>query len=247
MFGLLITIFAGLFVVLGAIIVFVTKDNEKINAFSIAMAFAVMLALVFSDLVPEVYEYIENFSFTNKILFLAFFTILGMLILKALDTVLPHHDHHHGKKELEKENFKHIWIIASIALILHNVIEWIALYVASTTDEKTAIILLLWIWLHNIPLWFVIASTFYQTIKSKFIVIMISLVVWLSSFLWWLIVYFNDISDIVIWWIMSVTMWMLLYIALFELFPKMLCTEYKKATLMWVKVWVLILFVSALI
>ncbi|MDR0771598.1 MAG: hypothetical protein LBF15_00575 [Candidatus Peribacteria bacterium] len=108
MFGLLITIFAGLFVVLGAIIVFVTKDNEKINAFSIAMAFAVMLALVFSDLVPEVYEYIENFSFTNKILFLAFFTILGMLILKALDTVLPHHDHHHGKKELEKENFKHI-------------------------------------------------------------------------------------------------------------------------------------------
>jgi zinc transporter ZupT len=76
MFGLLITIFAGLFVVLGAIIVFVTKDNEKINAFSIAMAFAVMLALVFSDLIPEVHEYIENFSFINKILFLTFFTLM---------------------------------------------------------------------------------------------------------------------------------------------------------------------------
>jgi zinc transporter ZupT len=198
-------------------------------------------------LIPEVHEYIENFSFINKILFLTFFTLMWMFILKILDIFLPNHSHHHGEKHLEKENFKHIWIIASIALILHNIIEWIALYVAWSTDEKTAIMLLLWIWLHNIPLWFVIASTFYQTIKSKFIVIMISLVVWLASFLWWLIVYFNDISGIVIWWIMSLTMWMLLYIALFELLPKMLCSDHKKATLMGVKVWVLILFVSALI
>ena len=62
--GLILTLLLGIFIVVGAVIVFVTKNNDKFVQFSISLAFSVMLMLLAIDLVPEAYEVIDTGKIT---------------------------------------------------------------------------------------------------------------------------------------------------------------------------------------
>ena len=126
--ALLLTLGVGLFIVVGAIIVFATKNNERIINLSISMAFGVMIALVFSELIPEAFELMENDNKFLTILTVIVFSVLGVLILKCLDMFVPHHEHNHHDKHGDLENLEHIGLVSSVALVIHNVIEGMALY-----------------------------------------------------------------------------------------------------------------------
>ena len=152
--GLFITLVLGIFVVLGSLITFASKNNDRFVDFSISLAFAVMIMLMLVDLIPEVKEiFISEFGF-GKGVFLALIGIVGgIIILKILDVFIPEHD---GKK---KEELNHIGLISSIALVLHNIIEGMAVFSTVNNSIKTGILVSLGIGLHNIPMGLVIAST----------------------------------------------------------------------------------------
>lgn len=247
--SLLLTLGVGLFIVLGALIVFITKNNDKIVNLSISMAFGVMIALVFSELIPEALELVEIQNRWLSILAVLIFSGLSVAILKYLDLKFPHHEHNHKDKHGDLANLEHIGLVSSIALIIHNVIEGMALYGTSLTSINLGLMLCIGIGLHNIPMGLVIASTFYNSNKSKKKTMLITLFISLSTFVGGIIMFaLNNvfINPIVLGCLTCITLGMIIYIALMELLPKMLCSKDKKTVVLGTSLGILLLFVSSL-
>ena len=225
--GLLITLVLGLFIIVGAIITFVSKNNNKFVSFSISLAFSVML--MFVDLLPEVKEiFIGEFGIVIGVLLALLGIVAGIVILKLLDMFIPDHDGH------EKEELKHIGLISSIALILHNIIEGMAVYTTVNNSIETGLLISLGVGLHNIPLGMVITSTFYKANNNRKKTWLIISVVSLSTFIGGLIMMLLSgvlVNEIVLGVLLCITLGMLIYISVFELLPKMLESKNKKITI----------------
>ena len=247
--ALLLTLGVGLFIVVGAIIVFVTKNNEKLVNLSISMAFGVMIALVFSELIPESFELMEKDNKFLTILTVIVFSTLGILLLKCLDMFIPHHEHNHRDKHGDLENLEHIGLVSSIALIIHNIIEGMALYGTALSSMSLGMILCIGIGLHNIPMGLVVASTFYSSNKSKLKTLLITIGISLSTFLGGIIMAILNntlINDFILGMLVCIALGMIIYIALLELLPKMLCSKDKKTVIIGTSLGIFILFISSL-
>ena len=165
--GLLLTLLLGLFIVVGAFIVFLTKNNTKFIDFSIALAAGVIFMLLWIDILPEAYEGIEASNGWWKALYILAGTLIGFSLLKGLDHFIPDHEDDLTTDSDDRANLKHIGLMSSVALVLHNIVEGMAIYTLTVSDFTAGIMASLGVGLHNIPLGMVIASTFYQTTKDK--------------------------------------------------------------------------------
>ena len=161
--GLLITFVLGLFILIGVFLVKISKNTKLIENLSISVALGCMISLAVSDLFPEIYE-----TFSNKIYLIIIFVVIGVLILKLLDIFIPEHDHEHGlSHECTEENLLHIGIVSTIAIVLHNIIEGMAVYSITTESVKVGLLMALGVGLHNIPMGMVIYSTLKKEDKKK--------------------------------------------------------------------------------
>ena len=132
LYSVILTLIAGLFFLLGGLISKKFKNKEVLNHFSIALAFIIMLNLIFTDLIPESLELLEAYKTSSRIFMIISFIILGIVILKILDFFIPDHHHaHHEEEKNIKEHIsheKHIGTLTVISLILHNVLEGFAIF-----------------------------------------------------------------------------------------------------------------------
>ena len=145
--NLFITFLFGLTILIGVLFILVSKNNKRIVEISISMAFSILLFLIFFELIPEVREHLD-------IIYLVLGTMAGVCLLKLLDVFIPSHEHSSSFNHV-----LHISLITSIALILHNIIEGMALYISLKNDIHMGLLLGFGIGLHNIPMGMVIAST----------------------------------------------------------------------------------------
>ena len=136
-------------------------------------------------------------------------------------------------KNEEKKNIVHIGVLATIALIIHNFVEGMAIYLTAANDINLGIMMALGVGLHNIPLGIIITTTLNSDKNTgKYLFCIISL--FISSFLGGLLLFLlniNAVSDIVIGSLLALTIGMLLYIIIFELYPKVKKTTNKKITI----------------
>lgn len=221
--SLLFTLGTGIFMIIGLCIVFLTKNNRKIVDLSISIAFSVMTMLIFAELLPEAYEKMrEQFSSLQSILLILGFVVVGILILKVLDLFVPDHDVHE-KETTIPENLFHIGIVSSIALVLHNIIEGMAIYSAVTIDPSMGFLVTIGVGLHNIPMGMVVTSTFYQANFNKKKTTLFVLGIALSTFIGGLIMFFLSgiITSFILGILLSITLGMLFYIVVFELLDEM--------------------------
>lgn len=243
--GLLITLVLGLFIVVGAIITFASKNNNRFVNFSISLAFSVMIMLMFVDLIPEVKEiFIGEFGSILGIILALLGIVGGIIILKLLDIFIPDHEGH------EKEELKHIGLISSIALILHNIIEGMAVYTAVNNSAESGLLISLGVGLHNIPLGMVITSTFYKANNNRKKTWSIIILVSLSTFLGGLIMMMLSgilVNEIVLGILLSITLGMLIYISVFELLPKMLEMKNKKVALVGIITGIVLILITMFI
>lgn len=243
-YGLLFTLLLGFFILIGTGIVFLTKNNDKFIQFSLSLALGVMVTLVGIDLLPEVIEIMSN-SLGNgySLLIAIIFILMGMGGLKLLDKFIPDHDE---DGELDNDNLHHIGIISSIALILHNIIEGMAIYSTFVSSFKLGLMICVGVGLHNIPLGMVIASTFYKYNNSKKKTILISILISLSTFLGGLIMYLlsSFISELLLGILLSVTLGMVLYIIVFELLPHVIESKYKRISILGCLLGVILMLIS---
>lgn len=248
MVGLFLTLIVGLFILIGSIIVFITKNNDNIVNFSISMAFGVMISLIIIELLPEAWELIkENNSFGKTCFLIISFSLLGIILLKVLDYLIPHHNHEHSE---DKENLFHIGLISSIALIMHNIIEGIAVFSSVNSSLSLGLLISLGVGLHNIPIGMVITSTIYKANKSIKETMWVILIISMSTFVGGLILYFNRnllINNTILGIFLSLTLGMLTYIAIFELLPHIIENKNKKQSIIGILVGIILMFVSLII
>ena len=248
--GLLLTLILGIFIIIGAGIVFLTKNNDKFVQFSISLAFGVMTMLIILDLLPEAYEVIDSGNIIYNILYIIIGATIGFLLLKLLDHFIP--DHHDDPKDEhdDDKNLKHIGLVSSIALVIHNIVEGMAIYLLVTSDLKAGLMACIGVGLHNIPLGMVIASTFYKSNQSKKKTMLIILGISLSTFIGGLFIYLFNLSsmiDLLESISLTLTIGMLLYILIMELFPKVIHTKDKRITLCGIGLGILLLVATLFI
>lgn len=218
------TLIAGLFFLVGAILAYFGKNKKGLVEFSIGMAFSVMLILLAFDIVPEVLELLEE---KGKI-FMYVFILIGIVMLKLIDILIPHHDHDKEIKTHDR-HLKHIGIISSLALIIHNVIEGVGIYNITLADYKAGLLMAIGVGLHNIPFGIEITATLNETKKNKKYTILYILLLTLSTVLGALIMMvFKTIDNFVLGSLMSLTIGMIIYLVLFELLQELGASKNKK-------------------
>ena len=227
--ALFITFLLGFFIIIGVIIAFFLKKQKKVLDFIFAFALSILTMLILVDLLGHT---IEHLGIKHIYLFILF-TCLGLLIFKIIDDFVPEHEDAKMTKNEEKKNIIHIGVLATIALIIHNFVEGMAIYLTSANDINLGIMMALGVGLHNIPLGIIITTTLNSDNNTgKYLFCIISL--FISSFLGGLLLYLlniNTVSDIVIGSLLALTIGMLLYIIIFELYPKVKKTTNKKITI----------------
>lgn len=242
--ALLITLIVGLFTFIGSLIIFFTKNNKKIVDFSISIGFGVLLALIILELIPETLELIQTkFMVVGSILAVLVLAGAGILALKILDKFVPDHD---GSKS---NTLIHIGIMTSVALVIHNLLEGMAIYTSLSSSLKFGGMLGLGVALHNIPLGMSITSLFYKNGKDNKKAILVSLIVSLSTFVGGLITYVFAgaiLADFYRGVILAITLGMLIYIVLFELLPHMVENKNKKSIILGMIIGMTLLILSTL-
>ena len=240
--GLMLTLVLGLFIIFGAFMMHIFKNKDKFLTISLSMAFGVMVSLIFAELLPESFEiFKENNNTFISILMIVGLSLLGFLMLKILDKFIPDHN------EDDEDNLIHVGIVSSVAIVLHNIIEGMAIYNTFNTSISLGILLSIGVGLHNIPLGMVLSSTFYKSLsnkkKSNVIIFLIST----STFVGGLIMcIFNNVfkNEFIIGLLLSITVGMLVYINIIEILPKLIKSKDKKMIITSIIVGILILFVS---
>ena len=198
--ALLISLLAGATIVLGGLVVRLSRGAARIEHFSIALAAGSMLALLLFDLGPELLEGCEEGAYIQVVVG----AIAGFVGLVALDGAIPDHDaggthaahgahdgtghagtghagtghagtghadaatienagsvaHAHAHAhDASAGNAVHIGIISAVAIILHNVIEGMAVYSVALSAPADGALYAFAIALHNIPVGMLLFST----------------------------------------------------------------------------------------
>ena len=246
-FGLILTLIAGLFFLVGGLISLKVKNKDKLNIFSIALALVIIINLLARELIPEIFELLENYDLKFKILCIIVFGLLGILILKVLDFFIPDHHHEHEDNEIDKtehiSHMKHIGTLTLISLILHNLLEGFAIAGMTVNNLEIGFMVCISVALHNIPLGTHIFSSIDMK-KSKLLVTSLTL----SSFVGGLIFLFlGEISNLVLAIISIITLGMLIYISLIELLPELWHNIKKKEAIIGLLSGIIIVIISMFI
>lgn len=244
---LLLTLFVGIFIIGGVLLGMFIKNSKKLIDFFIGMAFGVIISLIIVELIPEAYEHLEMSSNVRSILMLVITVAIGFLVMNILDKFVPHHhheskhEHKHKDDECYDSHLSHIGILATIALILHNIIEGMTLYITATTSINAGYLLCLGIGLHNIPMGIIIAST----LKGKKQIFISTLLLFVSSFIGGAIMsYLSPVNNFLVGIMISLTLGMLIYIAILELLTQIIHSENKKINILGIIIGVAILIIS---
>ena len=246
-YGIILTLIAGLFFLVGGIISLKVKNKDKLNHFSIALALVIIINLLAMDLIPEVFELLDSYDLSFKILIILIFGILGILILKGLDFFIPdHHHEHHDNESNKKEHIshlKHIGTLTLISLILHNLLEGFAIAGLTFNNFEMGIMICISVALHNIPL----GTTIFSSIdikKNKLLVLSLTLSSFIGGLVFLLI---GEISSLVLAIISTITLGMLIYIAFMELLPELYQNIKKKETILGLLTGIVLIVISMLI
>jgi len=219
-FAFLLTILAGFSTMIGAIVIFIKKDNhDKIILSSLAFAAGVMITVSITDLIPESIVLLrENLSEISTILLCILGILLGIIISMLIDYYLP--DTKINKAQ-DKSLFK-VGIISMIAIILHNIPEGIATFVATNNDISLGISLAIAIAMHNIPEGISISVPIYYSTGSRKSAILYTFVSALSEPFGALITFLflkNIMNDVVLGILFAAIAGIMLQISTCELIP----------------------------
>ena len=233
MMALLLTLFVGVFIIIGYGLGIYSKNNKQLVDMSICIGFGVIAGLIIFEILPDTYSIlVDKLGTFRSVLSIIILIILGIMTLKILDMFVPNHELEENKEETEEESdsikedngdnhLKHVGIIACIAIIIHNLIEGAGLYLIAKGDMTSGVLLCLGIGLHNIPIGLVISITLLNSNlkKTKFTALTLSTI--LSAFIGGLIVFvIGGVSELTEGLLLGFTLGMLVYISVFELGPQ---------------------------
>ena len=158
----LLTTLAGFSTLLGTILIFFKfKNKDKIVANSLSFAAGVMITVSILDLVPESIKLLRFTGNSFLTIFLSFiFIVIGIIISSLIDIYLP-------SQTYKNDNLYKVGIISMLAIIIHNIPEGIATFIATNSNVFLGFSLAFAIALHNIPEGISISVPIYYSTKNK--------------------------------------------------------------------------------
>jgi len=212
--ALVITLILGIFFLVGVLVVRFSKNSESIEHYSIAIACGAMVGIAVLDIIPEICEITTVDIWYLPIIGIA----IGFLALVLLDKFIPEHEEAEDT-EYSEENIVHIGVISSIAIVLHNIVEGMAVYSLASQSVSQGLMLMIGVGLHNIPMGMFIYSTLrHRTGWKRNVLIGLSVI---STFVGGVLMmilapYISDRSDGVVF---GIALGMIIYIVVLELIP----------------------------
>ena len=223
-FPLILSTIAGLSTVLGAVIVFFTKNrNERFLTFALGFSAGVMITVSFTDLFPTAENAISKYhGKVSGILWSILFLLIGALMAYLIDSFIPAEEKGTVPKvKNDFDNFR-VGLVSTIALMIHNFPEGIATFVSSYQDTRLGLSVTFAIALHNIPEGIAIAMPIYFATKSRFKAIKYSFLSGMAEPLGALIAFLclkPFINELILGIIFAVVCGIMLYISFAELIP----------------------------
>ncbi len=243
--GLLITFVLGIFVLIGAAIAGLARNEHRVSELSVAVALGAIVMLLVLDLLPETFEGVEHIGWVVTVIAV----VLGFAALALLDRFLPDSDHDgHGSHGHEGEGGEarghapvvsghphgsalHVSVAVVIALTVHNVIEGMSVYGVATQSVTAALLLAFGIGIHNMPMGMIIyAGVRNQSLGRRVGILAVAA---LSTFVGGLLMFAigSAADDHIVHFMIALTVGLLLYIVICELAPHALRTDNAKLTI----------------
>lgn len=242
LFSFIITTLAGLSTLLGSLIIFIKSKNiNKIVLSSLSFASSVMLLISFTDLIPESYNMFKNHIKLYPLILIILISInIGIIISLFIKKYIPENN----------DKLYRVGIISMLAIIIHNIPEGMATFMATNINTKLGINLSIAIALHNIPEGISIAIPIYYSTKSKIKAILYTLISGLSELFGAIITYVflrPFVNNYTMGILFSIIAGIMMHIALFELFPTSLSYNNKKYTFIFFIIGVIFVIISKFI
>lgn len=167
----LMSLAAGLSTAVGGLlVVFAKKKNTAFLSFSLGFAAGVMVTVSLADLMPEAQRLIDvNGSKLLSGLCAVCAMLLGMLFASVIERFVPENPSATAVSMVNagRGSLTRVGIVTAIAIVLHNLPEGIATYMAGCRDIGLGISISLAIALHNIPEGISISVPIYYGTGSK--------------------------------------------------------------------------------
>ncbi len=196
---------------LGSIFIF-KKKNENIIIASLAFASGVMFTVSITDLIPESYNLLINiFPKFPAIIYMLIFVVSGIIFSMFIDKYIP-----------TDNNLYRVGVFAMLAIIIHNIPEGIATFMATNTNIILGISLTIAIALHNIPEGISISIPIYYATNSKFKAIFYTFISAISEPFGALLTYLflsNYINDRIMGFLFGIIAGIMIHISMYELLP----------------------------
>lgn len=192
------------------------KNSNKVILSSLSFAAGVMICVSITDLIPESILLIsDNLHSIYTILISFLGVVLGVIISMLIDYYLPDNDKSNNK-------LYRVGFISMIAIIIHNIPEGIATFMATNSDISLGLSLALAIAMHNIPEGISISVPIYYSTGSKKKALLYTGISALSEPFGALLAYLflkNIMNDLILGILFSVIAGIMLQISFSELLP----------------------------
>jgi len=216
----LLTLLAGFSTMIGTLVIFIKKENHnKIILASLSFAAGVMITVSITELLPESLLLLKNELSDISTIGICFLSVLlGIVLSMIINYYLPDKPF----KETNNKSLFKVGIISMIAIILHNIPEGIATFVATNNDVSLGVSLAIAIAMHNIPEGISVSVPIYYSTSSKKKAIIYTLVSALSepfgAFLAFIFLK-NIMNDLILGILFSLIAGIMIQISISELLP----------------------------
>lgn len=214
-YAFLLSTIAGLSTMIGCVFIWLPKQTKKIVIASLSFASAVMFTVSFTDLIPESYGMLsKQFVWFPCVLIMLICMNIGIIFSFLIDKYLP--------DDTSKNGLYRVGIFSMIAIILHNIPEGMATFMAGNTDIHLGLALTFAIALHNIPEGISISIPIYYATGSKKKALLYTFISGLSELFGAVITYLflqPFITDRIMGYLFAFIAGIMLHISLFELLP----------------------------
>lgn len=175
----LLTLLAGLATALGALLTFVSKeDNTRFLSIGLGFSAGVMIYISFVEILAKSQSaFAHHYGPLNgEVLgLITFFTGIGAtFIIDQLipDTVNPHHALEYGEDHVSVVNAHYslltrVGLFTAVAIAIHNFPEGFATFVMALEDRNTGSAIAFAVAIHNIPEGLAVALPIYYATRSR--------------------------------------------------------------------------------
>ena len=248
--GILLTLLTGSFFIVGGLLIYFFREKNKLIDFATGLAFSVILGLIIFDLLPEITNYFSRIVVGYQFILIVSLIVSGMVVSKIIDMYIPHHDHDEEIKHNNHEShLYHIGIVTGLSLLLHNILEGTIIYLTTLTGRKEGLILAIGVAAHNIPMGMQIYASLKEgraNLKQR-ILMMILLV--FSGVIGAIIMllFHNNINNLVLGSLMAFTVGILIYILAFELSAELFSNKKKMSSIVGIICGIILVVISLIL